>query len=444
MEYSPRYRLLPTTEQRESLDWTRDIVRQVYNHALYEFNQIREDEGTLRQRVWQVRDDLPQLKQQWTDLKRVYSTVLQKAVERIRTNINNLAKLKAKGHDVGSLNWKSPREYRSFTYRQSGFELDKKSGPRDRAILRLKKIRGETVEIPIRLHRDLPEHHAIKEVTVKKEPTGAWYASFCISTDETEKPDVDDIGSEDSVGLDLGVLNFVHDSDSRSIGRLDLSEERERLEREQRSLSRKQHGSNNWEKQRRRVAEVHARMSSKKSDYKHKLAHFYTTAYDAVFVENLHVKSMLEADGNAQNKAEVGWRNFITILKHHGRKNGCHVVEVDPCGTTKECASCGVETEKPLWVREHSCPSCGFEVDRDWNAALNVKSRGLSKLGVVHSKATSSELQCDSDGLRKSHSDFRTPVETATAVDARSVSASRVVEAGSSFLKERAAVAASE
>ncbi len=221
---------------------------------------------------------------------------------------------------------------------------------------------------------------------------------------------------EDTVGIDLGVLTFVQDSDGRSVGRLDFSDERKRLEREQRSLSRKQYESNNWETQRRRVATVHARMSNKKRDYKHKLAHYYTTEYEAVFVEDLNVKSMLEASGNARNKAEVGWRNFSTILKHHGRKNECHVIEVEPSGTTKECASCGVETEKPLWVREHSCPSCGFELERDWNAALNIQSRGLENLGVVHSEAT--------------------PVETATAVDTSEVSARRVVEAGSPALKE--------
>ena len=414
MEYSPRFRLFPTTEQRASLDWTRDIVRQLYNHALHEFNKIPEDEGTLRQRVWQVRDDLPNLNQQWTDLKHVYSTVLQKAVERIRTNINNLGKLKARGYDVGSLNWKSPREFRSFTYRQSGFELDTKSGPRDRSILRLKKVQGDTLEIPIRLHRDLPDHDAIKEVTVKKKSTGAWYASFCISTDEPEKPDVKNIDGGDTVGLDLGVLTFIHDSD----GRLDLSDDRDRLEREQRSLSRKQHESNNWKKQRRRVAEAHARMSNKKCDYKHKLAHFYATEYDAVFVEDLNVKPMLESNGNARTKHEVGWSDFRAILEHHCDKHGAHYVEVDPAGTTKECAKCGVETGKPLWVRGHSCPSCGFELDRDWNAALNVQSRGLEQLGVVHSKGTS--------------------VKTATAVDPITVSASRVVEAGRPCLKEPA------
>ncbi len=418
MKYSPRYRLFPTTDQREALDWTRNTVRQLYNHALTEFNDIPEDAGTLRQRVWQVRDTIPNLKDWWSALNNVYSTVLQKAVERIRDNINNLGKLKDAGYNVGSLNWKAPREFRSFTYRQSGFELDKKSGPNGRGLLTLKKLNGETCEIPIRLHRDLPAHETIKEVAVKKEPTGAWYVSFCIETEQPDKPDVDDIDPEDCVGVDLGVLNFTHDSDGRSVNRLDLSGDRERLHREQRALSRKEHRSNNWEKQRRRVAEVHARMSNKKRDFKHKLAHFYTTEYDAVFVEDLNVKGMLESHQNSRNKAEVGWRDFISILEHHGEKNGCHVVQVPPEGTTKECARCGVESEKPLWVREHSCPSCGFEVDRDLNASLNVLSRGLEALGVVHSEAT--------------------PAETATAVDTLAVSASRVVETGSPCLKEAA------
>lgn len=123
MRYSPRFRLFPTTEQREAMDWTRNTVRQLYNHALNEFNQLPEDASTLRQRVWMVRDQLPTLKHWWTDLTQAYSTVLQKAVERIRDNIQNLGKLKAKGYDLGWVNWKKPREYRSFTYRQSGFEL---------------------------------------------------------------------------------------------------------------------------------------------------------------------------------------------------------------------------------------------------------------------------------------------------------------------------------
>ena len=86
-------------------------------------------------------------------------------------------------------------------------------------------------------------------------------------------------------------------------------------------------------------------------------------------------------------------------------------------------SSTGVKTDKPLWVREHSCPSCGFEADRDANAAWNILSRGLKNIGVVHSEST--------------------PVETALPTDTV-VSAKRVIETGSPTLKERTASAVSE
>ncbi len=422
MDYVLKYRLLPTTSQREHLDWVRDTVRQVYNHALHRFNRIPDSAGTVTQRVRQVRGELPELKDWWTDLRNIYSTVLQEAVERIDTNITNLGKLKEAGYTVGSLNWQAPHEYRSFTYRQTGFELDEKSGPAGRGLLTLKKVNGETLEVPIRLHRDIPTETHVKHVTVKKDKTGAWYACLSVERDTPEKPAPSDIDTADTVGIDLGILSFIHDSDGRQIERLDLSADRERLEREQHNLSRKQYGSNNWEEQRRRVATVHKRMGNKKADFKHKVAAFYTSEYDAVFVENLNVKGMLEGGRNSRNTAEVGWRDFITILRHHGRKHGCHVVEVDPENTTQKCHQCGVTTAKPLWVREHSCPSCGYTTDRDYNAALNVWERGVEKLGVVHSEDT--------------------PAETATATETEnsaSVSASRVVETGSPYLKEAVA-----
>ncbi|ELZ48811.1 IS1341-type transposase [Halorubrum coriense DSM 10284] len=424
MKYSPRYRLFPNTQQREQLEWTVDVVRQVYNDALGKYKEVPRDAGTLRQRVRSIRDELPSMKSWWSELNDVYSTVLQNAVMRIRDNVKSLQELQKQGSGAGELKWKAPREFRSFTYNKKGFELDKKSGPSGRGTLTLKKIAGDNITVPIRLHRDFPEHDSIQQLTVKQDTTSAWHVSFTIKTDSPEKPAVDEIDVSDCVGIDLGITTFIHDSDGREIGRLDLSEDRERLERAQRSLSRKQHGSNNWSEQRRRLAEVHQRMSNKKRDFKHKLAHFYTTSYDAVFLEDLNVKSVLEGDGNARNTQEVGWRDLIRIFEHHGRKNGCHVITVEPAGTTKECASCGVSTEKPLWVREHSCPTCGFSTDRDLNAAANILHRGVEELGVVHSEST--------------------PAETATATStdgsclAAVVDASRVVEAGSRVLKEPA------
>ncbi len=416
MEYSPRFRLYPTTPQRELLGWQLDTVRQVYNDGLKRYNDLppaEDDDRTVKQRVQHVRDQLPDLKQRWSEYgwDQVYSTVLQEAVERIATNIENLGKLKAAGYDVGSLNWKSPREYQSFTYRQRGFELDKKSGRTGRGRLILKKVRGETIEIPIRLHRDI-DPADIKHVTLKREASGAWYASFDIEKETPDKPEVEEIDPNNTVGLDLGILNFVFDSDGRAINRLDLSDDRDRLEREQRNLSRKRYESRNWEKQRETVAAVHESMRNKVGDYHHKLAHFYTTHYDIVFVEDFTIRGLFEGPDNARNKQEVAWGDFKDILDHHGEKNGCHVVEVPAYNTTKECHACGVEVDKELWVREHSCPSCGFETDRDYNAALNVKRRGLRKLGLGQSEGTSVET-----GLPAETDDF-TEVSAKAVVEA--------------------------
>ena len=129
----------------------------------------------------------------------------------------------------------------------------------------------------------------------------------------------------------------------------------------------------------------------------------------------------MESPSNSRNTASAAWRTFLSLLEYKCEREGTHFVAVNPRGTTKECASCGVSTDKPLWVREHACPACGFEADRDANAAINILSRGFEQLGVGHSEDT-------------------TPVETALPVDTP-VSAKRVIEAGSPTLKEAATAA---
>jgi len=370
MYYAYKYRLKPSDAHREELDRHRDICRQLYNHTRYRLNEYQDEHGELPS-MTTLRSELPDLKKWWDGLSDVYSKVLQTVVERLFDNLNGLSKLKDKGYGVGQLKWKPPREFRSFTYSQSGFKLDKKGG---QTVLSLSKLG----DIPIRLHRPIPDDATLKQVTVKKEPMGEWFATFGVEMDrEPPEPPENPLKC---VGIDVGILTYAHDTDGTAVKSLDLSDERERLEREQRSLSRKEHGSNNYEKQRQRVAECHADLRRKRRDFLHKLSAYYTREYD--------------------------------------------LVAVNPRETTKECASCGVSTEKPLWVREHSCPACGFEADRDANAAWNILSRGLEDVGVGHSEST--------------------PVETALPVDTESVSAKRVVEAGSPTLKERTASAVSE
>ncbi len=126
----------------------------------------------------------------------------------------------------------------------------------------------------IRYHREIPERAEIKEVIIKKETTGEWFVSFGLETDDEclpEKPDVDSLDTSNSVGIDLGILNSIHTSDGKTVDWLDLEDEYERLQREQRKLSRKEIGSNNYEKQRLNIAKVKRRIKRKLQEYQHKL-----------------------------------------------------------------------------------------------------------------------------------------------------------------------------
>lgn len=408
MEYSHRYPAFPTRKVAAELERHIDLHRQAYNHTRYEYEHIDADNiGSAYKHHYR----LPDWKQEFPVFSEVNAKALQRTVTRFYQNLSSLSEKKRNGGTVGMLKWKSPREFQSMTYSQHGFELKNTSGRN--ATLWLSKIG----DITIRYHREIPENAAIKEVTIKKEIAGDWFVSFGLEVDEAdlpEKPALDSLDAGNSVGIDLGILNYIHTSDGKTVEWLDLDDEYERLRREQRKLSRKQEGSNNYEAQRRDVARVKRHIRRKVLDYQHKITTWLVREYDAVFVEDLAVKEMLEQSHNARTKQVVAWRQFITLLDYKADLYGTHVVQVEARGTTKECASCGVETRKPIWVREHSCPACGLECDRDANAALNVLQRGFSAVGSGWPEST--------------------PVETALPTDVadfQRVSAKRVVDTGS-------------
>jgi putative transposase len=424
VEQTFKYRVYPTEDVAREVRRHINICREVYNHALGLYDSAPDgDKPTYTT----LQNKLPAWKRQWTSWKTVNSKCLQMAVRRIFSSLSVLKSLKSKGYKVGKLKWKPPREYRSIVFNQSGFDVDSNTGRTEHATLELSKLGTMDVDH----HRPLPEDGTIKEIRLKEEKSGKWYASVVVDHDPQypEKPAVENISLEDTVGIDLGILKFVHDSDGNAVTPLDESEDRERIEKCHRALSRKQHGSNNWEKARVKLAEAYETLSNKRKDFIEKLARSYTTQYKAVFLEKLNVRGMLEQDSNGRNIASMSWSKTLKTFEHHGDKNGCHVVTVPPEGTTKRCAHCDVESDKALWVREHSCPSCGFEADRDENASYNVQKLGLEELGV--------DYKVDAVvGLGEAES---TPAETALSMGAdesddllfRLVPAKRVVETGS-------------
>jgi len=434
VEETFKYAATPDDNPTATAAWD-DIqtCREVYNHALTQEYRPRPDYD--KPSYTEMQNRLPDWKDQWSEWSTAYSKCLQMAVRRIKQSESVLDSLQDRGYDVGQLKWKPPREFRSIIYNQSGFDVDHNTGRTGHARVNFSKIG----DFHLNYHRPLPDDGDITQVILKKEKTGDWTVSIVVDYNPgySEKPAVEDIDPEETVGIDLGITKFIHDSNNHSFESLDEQQDRERIDRRHHDLSRKEYGSNNWEKARQSLARAYEGLHNRRNDYREKLAHEYTTRYDAVFLEDLDVKSMTESRRNSRNVAAMSWRKTIQAFKRHGEKNGCHVIEVPPEGTTKRCSQCGCATEKPLWVREHSCPACGFEADRDHNAALEIKRLGLEKLGVA------TNTKPVGQGMAES-----TPAETALAGDTEvtsdDVSPKRVVETGSPCLKERTASAVSE
>jgi putative transposase len=386
-----------------------DVLRQIRNHAIRDYYN---SDSNARLSDYDQHNKLSEWTDRWPIFSEPSQHAAQQAISQIHGDLKTLQERRDNGYNVGQLKWQGAGEFRSVSYNQSSrFDVDYNTGDDRFVRLRLEKIGWFT----IRAERDVPPAEDIDEVILKKETTGEWYVSLVTTVEDTpEKPPLSEIEPEDCVGVDLGITSYIHTSENLSVDMVDLSDEYDRYAREQRKLSRKQHGSNNWEKQRQQVAKANRAIKRKVLDYQHKLTAWLVQEYDVVAVEDLDVKPMLETSQNAKNKQDAAWSRFLELLEYKADLHGTHVVKVKSEGTTRECAVCGVETAKPIWVREHSCPACGHTDDRDLNAAKNILNRGLKQLGAGRSESM--------------------PVQTALPAftpQREIVDAKRVVEAGS-------------
>jgi len=359
-----------------------DILRQIRNHAIRDYYNADYND---RPSEYDQNNKLTDWVDRWPVFGDPSRHAAQQAINQIHSDLDTLDERRDNGYNVGRLRWQGHGEFRSVSYNQPRrWNVDHNTGDDRFVRLRLEKIGW----FKIRADRTIPETDEISKAILKKETTGEWFVSLVVEVNEPDKPELSDVSPKDCVGVDLGITSYIHTSDNLSVDTLDLTDEYDRYGREQRKLARKKNGSNNWEKQRRKVAKAKRRIKRKVIDYQHKLTTWLVREYDLVAVEDLDVKPMLETSQSAKNKQDAAWSRFIELLEYKADLHGTHVVKVEPAGTTKECSSCGVETEKPIWVREHSCPMCGHTEDRDLNAAKNILNRGLKQIGAGRSEST--------------------------------------------------------
>lgn len=354
-----KFELNPTDEQRAVLSRHFGCARFVYNWGLNEKAKAFKERGE-KLTCFDLTNKMAQLKKQpeFSWLKEVHSQPLQMALRNLDNAFTAFFNKRA-----SFPNLKKKNRNQSFQYPQ-GVKLD-----------------NEKIYLPkigwVKFFKSREPFGTIKTVTVSSTPTGRCFVSILCDTG-VPVPAKSEIKT--SVGVDLGLKVFAYTSDGEVFeNQKHLAKNLKKLRIEQRSLARKKKGSNRREKQRLKVAKLHERISFQRNDFLHKVSTGLVRSYDAICIEDLNVSGIVKTRTLARAISDMGWRQFRTMLEYkcdwHGKTLKV-IGRFEP--SSKMCNHCGhIHRELKLSDRVWTCLNCQRTVERDFNAALNIKDFGL-------------------------------------------------------------------
>lgn len=374
-----KYRLYPNKKQAEKIDKNIGCARFIYNYALAKKIKAWTQEKKNLSR-FDIQKDLPKLKRQketeW--LKEVDSQALIFSLLNLDNAYQKFFK-EHKGYPKFKSKKKSKLNYSTYNCIKIDWNNQKLSIAKNR-------------NIKIKLHRNF-EGEA-RQITISKTPTGKYYASILVKTKDKEKKKRK-ITEKTAIGIDLGIKTFITISDGRKIDNPQILYKFEKkLAREQKKLSKKKKGSNNKNKQRIKVAKVHEKVTNIRKDFLHKLSYQLTNENQikSIAIENLNVNGMLKNRKLSKAIANVSWSKFVELLAYKCDWYGVNLLKIgrfEP--SSKLCSKCGIiNQELTLKDREWTCSNCGSKLDRDINAAINIKRFGLNpkiRQGLSKSKS---------------------------------------------------------
>lgn len=363
-----KYRIYPTDEQKVLFAKTFGCVRVVYNWALdlksnlYKENEISISRFELQTRL---RDGLKREKE-W--LKEVNSQSLQYSLLQLDAAFKNFFKKNGKYP-----NFKSKHDRQSF-HNPQHCSVDFKKG-----VLSIPKAKN----IKTVFHRKF-KGDKIHDVTISKDKDGRYYASILVDTFDKPLPKKL-VTKETAIGIDTGLKTFAVCSNGEEFAATHfLKEEKRKLKLLGRKLSKKQKGSKAFNDTKQRIAKIHSRVVHKRMDYLHKITHRLTheNQVGTICVENLNVKGMLRNKHLAYDISDAGIGIFYTLLAYKCEWYGVNLVEIGRFQpSSKMCSCCGyINKALTLSVRNWTCPECGANHDRDYNASVNIRNFGLETL----------------------------------------------------------------
>ncbi|MBS4767820.1 RNA-guided endonuclease InsQ/TnpB family protein [Turicimonas muris] len=274
--------------------------------------------------------------------------------------------------------------FKNFFAGRSRYPKFRKKGRDDRFTLTndLISIDGCRIRIPrlgwVRMRESLRFAGKIMSATISR-VANRWFVSITVDTeDNSHLPKAENQGA---AGVDLGVSALATLSTGEIIaGPKPHKALLLRLKRLSRSLSRKQKGSANRGKAKIKLAKLHARIASIRTDALHKLTTDLTRRFHSIGIENLNVRGMMKNRHLSRAIADMSFYEFRRQLQYKTAMRGGQVIVADRFyPSSKTCSDCGYKLESlPLSVRKWECPGCGANHDRDLNAAINLKNMAVS------------------------------------------------------------------
>lgn len=367
MQKTFKYRIYANKQTTDKADGWLYLCKNLYNCAL----QQRIDAYRLHRETisgFTQMAELPQLKEQFPEYKEVNSQVLQQCLDRLQKAYQNFFRRAKKGGEKpGFPRFKGKNRYSSFTLKNTGWHLEGR-------YLWVHNI-GR-----FKMNLSRPIQGDIRTITISKTASGKWYAAFsCKNVESKVLPKCDK-----EIGIDVGIQYFIADSEGELIDNPKYFEHsQKRLRVRQRRLSKRKKGSARRNKARILVAKTHEHVTNQRRDFQHKKANYYIENYGTIYYENLIIRNMVKNKHLSKSISSASWGTFFQMLQYKAEEAGREVMEVPPHNTSQTCSHCGQTVAKSLSVRVHLCPYCGLKLNRDINAAINIKQKGAAKLARI-------------------------------------------------------------